>query len=143
MARERLEIPEPIKFYIAGSFTEKERIKEYNQRIQELGATLSADWTTHPPIYPYDQNTERASEFAEEDLDGAIKCDVFVILPEKDGGSTQFAELGAAIYSPNVKRIFVVGENNSRSLSFFHPRVERVENFDAVLKAAGLVPDVK
>jgi hypothetical protein len=136
--KEKLILSNRLSFYLAGSFTEKEKIRGLMDQVEGLGGTITSDWTTHPSIYPYIDNQQTASEFAVEDLEGAKNCRFFVVFPEEEGGSTQFAELGAAIISDKVERIFVVGENNHRSLSFFHPRVERVENFDQVLEAAGL-----
>ncbi|NQS88311.1 hypothetical protein HQ584_00755 [Patescibacteria group bacterium] len=96
--------------------------------------TISVDWTTHLPIKPYEENPELAAEYAEEDIEGVKKCDIFVLIPEETGGGTQFSELGAAIVSENVQRVFVVGPHNNRSTVFFHPKVERVDSIEEVFE---------
>lgn len=129
--------PRPLKFYIAGSFGKREEMRELMAEVERRGHAISADWTTHLPIKPYEENLELAAEYAEEDLEGAKKCNIFVLIPEKTGGGTQFSELGAAIASKSVQRVFVVGPHNNRSMAFFHPKVERVDSIEEVFKRAG------
>lgn len=118
----------PLKFYIAGSFSERQEIRGLMDRIEEMGYEIITDWTTHLPIKPYEDNLELANQYADEDIRGAADCDIFILKPAKEGGGTQFAELGAAIDSEKVKRIFVVGPHNKRSVVFFHSRIERVDS---------------
>ena len=126
------ESPRPFRFYIAGSFGEREKIRALMDEVESAGCEITADWTTHHPIKPYEENPELAGEYASEDIEGAKDCDVFVLIPEGSGGSTQFAELGAAITSETVQRIIIVGPHNTRSMAFFHPRVERVDSIEEV-----------
>jgi len=120
----------PLKFYLAGPFSEREKIRDLMRIIKEIDHRLSYDWTTHLPIYPYEKNLELATQYAKEDLDGVVKSDVFVLFPNEEGGSTQFAEVGAAIKRGIVRKIFIVGPHNQRSLAFFHPGVQRVDSFE-------------
>ena len=124
----------PLSFYVAGHFQEKEKIRGLMEKIRQKGHQINVDWTTHFPVTPYENNPEIATAYIEEDLEGARTCDIFVLVPEAEGGTTQFAELGIAIMSERVRRIFVVGPNNRRSMSFFHPRVERVDSIEEVFK---------
>ena len=132
------ESPSFLRFYIAGSFGEKEKIRTLMDKVESAGCEITADWTTHRPIKPYKENFELAGEYASEDIKGARGCDIFVLIPEESGGSTQFAELGAAITSETVQRVFVVGPHNTRSLAFFHPKVERVDSFEEVIEHVSL-----
>lgn len=122
----------PLKFYIAGFFSQKEEMKILMDRIEELGHRISLDWTTHLFIKPYEENLELATRYTKEDIEGARNCDIFVLIPEKEGGTTQFAELGVAIVTESVKRVFVVGPYSTRSMIFFHPKVERVDSIEEV-----------
>lgn len=124
----------PLTFYVAGSFSQREEMRALMRRVEEEGHQISTDWTTHLSIKPYERNLDLAAEYAEEDIKAATTCDVFVLSPEEEGGSTQFAELGAAIVTPEVRRVFVTGPHNNRSLVFFHPRVERVGSIEEVFE---------
>lgn len=124
-----------LSFYVAAPFPQKEKARQIMDRLEKDGYTITSDWTTHPPVKPYDQNPDLAGKFAQEDIQGATTCDIFIMLPDAEGGTTLFAELGSAIVSDKVKRIFVVGQFNTRSAVFFHPRVERVPDFESVLRS--------
>jgi hypothetical protein len=121
-----------LTFYVAGSSGRGEDIQAAIQILKKRGHQISFDWTAHPTVKPYEKNELQAREFAERALDGAKDCDVFILFPEREGGTTQFTELGAAIFSSRVQKIFVVGLFNGRSLAFFHPRVIRVEGLEAI-----------
>lgn len=123
----------PLTFYVAGSSGKGDDIKTTIQILKDRGYEISFDWTVHPTVKPYQEHETQAREFAKSALDGAKECDVFLLFPEQEGGTTQFAELGAAIFSPRVKGVFVIGPHNGRSLAFFHPRVERVQALEDVL----------
>ena len=123
-----------LRFYLAGSLDQGSRIKECIQIVKEMGHEISFDWTVHASVKPYQEHSVEAGHFAEQALAGAKNCDVFVLIPNEDGGTTQFTELGAAIFSEQVKYVFVVGPYNTRSMAFFHPRVTRVESFQDVLE---------
>ncbi|MBU3957380.1 hypothetical protein KKI19_03870 [Patescibacteria group bacterium] len=121
-----------LKFYIASSFSEKEKIRKLMDKIEKKGHKIAFDWTTHQSIKPYEKKIKLAAKYAKEDIEGVKDCDIFVMVPSKEGGSTQFAELGVAIVMERVKRIFVVGPYNNRSMSFFHPKVERINSIEEI-----------
>lgn len=123
----------PLKFYLAGPFSEREKIRDLMRIIKEIDHRLAYDWTNHLPVKPYEENSQLAAQYAREDISGVFACDVFVLIPDKEGGTTQFAELGAAISHFTTRRIFVVGPYNNRSMIFFHPKVERVASFEEML----------
>ena len=123
---------QPVKFYLAGSFGQRTEIEAMMERVRAGGGEITSDWTKHTPISPYVDHSEQAGVYAKEDIEGARDCDVFVLVPEEKGGTTQFAELGAALVSETVQKVFIVGPHNSRSLSFFHPKVERVGTIEEV-----------
>lgn len=130
--KENGESPGPLRFYVAGSFSEKEKMRDLMDMIERIGHEISFDWTTHQSISPYEKHLGLAAKYTEEDIEGATNCDVFILISSKTGGSTQFIELGAAIVTKTVKKIFIVGPHNKRSMSFFHPKVERVNSVEEV-----------
>lgn len=123
----------PLRFYLAGPFSDKERTRDLMKKVREIDHRLAYDWTNHLPIKPYEENPQLAAQYAREDISGVFACDVFVLIPDKEGGTTQFAELGTAISHFTTRRIFVVGPYNNRSMIFFHPKVERVDSFEQML----------
>lgn len=125
-----------MKFYIASRFTEKNEVGRIYQLLQDKGHEITADWTLHKNIKPYDQNYEIAKGYAIEDMDGVINCDVFVLITSENTGSGSAGELGAAILS-NVKlgmpKIYVIGEHMGNNFFYFHPSVKRMKTIDDVL----------
>ena len=54
-----------------------------------------------------------------------------------EAGTGMYVELGAAIASyleRGKPEIFVIGPHNSRSMFYFHPAVQRVDNLEGVLR---------
>lgn len=121
-------------FYVAAPFSKKDVAQEIMAALRKNGGTITHDWTTHLPIKPYGDNPKQATEYAKADINGASNCHTFIMLPEKEGGTTLFAELGAAIVSSKVKRIFIVGAHNERAIAFFHPKAKRLDTIEEVFK---------
>src|SRR4030043_1707448 len=123
-----------LEFYIAGDFKQRDQIREIMAEIEGMGHRIVYDWTDHLPIKPYEENQELARKYAEEDHQAAANCDVFVLFPGESGGTTRFSELGMAINSRKVKRIFVVGPGDNRSVSFFDPKIERLKSTEELIE---------
>ncbi len=69
-------------------------------------------------------------------MDGVRNCDVFILITDKGKGSKCYVELGAAILLNLLQekpKIYIVGEQNSESIFYFHPCVNRRENIEEVL----------
>jgi hypothetical protein len=125
-----------MEFYIAARFTEKDEVKRIYQLLSDQGHGVTADWTTHTPIKPYDQNPETAKEYATEDMRGVEECDVFVLLTSENTGSGSAAELGGAIMShlrTGKPRVYVIGEHQGNNVFYFHPSVSKKASIDEVL----------
>ena len=134
-----------MKFYIAARFSKKEQVREIYKKLAEKGHEVHTDWTVHKPIYPYSSDKKLASQYAQEDLNGASGCDVFVLLadefsdsgPNKNStGRGMFIEFGAAILSSILNgspRVFVIGPDNDKAIFHFHPNVTRKNTIDEVL----------
>ncbi|MFA4820400.1 MAG: hypothetical protein WC613_05595 [Candidatus Aenigmatarchaeota archaeon] len=43
-----------MKIYIAAPFDRKDQAKEVHRMFMREGHQISADWTTHKPLRPYD-----------------------------------------------------------------------------------------
>ncbi len=126
-----------MKFYIAARFTEKNEVLKIYKLLQDNGHEITADWTLHKAIKPYDQNAEIAKDYAIEDMNGVINCDVFVLLTNENTGSGSAGELGAAILA-QVKfgkpKIYVIGEHMGNNFFYFHPSVTRLNTIEEVLE---------
>lgn len=125
-----------MKFYIASRFEMKDLILETYEQIKKLGHEIIYDWTIHKPIKPYEKNPETAREYATEDAYGAMNCDIFIMYSDKYG-TGMYTEQGLAIASNLIRgkpMIYVIGENNSKSLFHFHPSVKRMNTLDEVLE---------
>lgn len=125
-----------MKIYIAARFDRRHEVLELYKLILEHGHEITADWTLHKPIKPYEQNEELAAKYANEDIEGVKNCDVFIILSDEGGSTGMYVELGAAILS-NLKcgkpKIYVIGDK-LRSMFYFHPVVNRRKNINEVFE---------
>ncbi len=91
-----------MKLYIASSFTNKVSVQVLIKKLEELGHTITHDWTI-------------GSDTADQCLDGVYDCDVFIGLYDKPlvyQGS--LIELGYAIAYD--KRIYIIGDQIDRTI---------------------------
>ncbi len=126
-----------MKFYIAARFEFKEQVLALYKQVKAAGHQISFDWTQHASIKPYDQNPELAAQYAQEDFNGVKNCDVFVLLSSEARSAGMFVEFGCALMSNDLTglpHIFVVGDEEIRSVFFMHPSVRQVGTIDEVLK---------
>jgi hypothetical protein len=123
--------------YVAGRFDEREQMASYHWQLEARGHHLTANWTTHAPVKPYDQHADQTRAYASEDFEGVLKADVFILISSAlAGGTGVHAELGAAIASHRLQgrpRVMVVGPHFQQSAMYFHPTVERVASFAGAL----------
>lgn len=125
-----------MKVYVAGKFEKKDQIIDLYRKLESLGHEISYDWTTHKNIKPYIENQEIAKKYAENELNGIAKSDIFIYLAEENGHTLPM-ELGAALMLAKTKSkpiIYAVGEFNDCSPWFFNPLVERVNDIQTALK---------
>jgi len=130
-----------MKFYIAAPFNQREEVKEIYNRLKSLGHEITTDWTNHKYIKPYNTNQQLARAYAQEDLEGVLSCDVFVLLSdgESQGRNT---ELGMAIALHRVfgkPSIYVIGESNLDSMFYFSIGINRKNSLDQVLDELDLL----
>jgi hypothetical protein len=127
-----------MKFYIAARFTEKDLVNQIYDRLRAAGHEITADWTLHKNVKPYDQNPELAGAYAKEDADGAKTADIFILLNSPEAGAGVSAELGVAIAYQELTgkpAIYVAGEHMATNAFFFHPAVKRFATIDEALNS--------
>src|SRR3989344_8573419 len=108
-----------MKFYIASRFGLKEEVR-----------------VLYKTVKPYADNKEISREYAMEDINGAMNCDVFILISD-EAGTGMYTELGAAIAN-NIKfgapKIYVAGEHIDRSIFYYHPSVKQMSTTEEVFK---------
>lgn len=119
-----------MKFYIAARFAHKEEVRRLHKIVRARGHEIVCDWTMYLPIKPYGENPDKAERYSLEDLEGVRGCEVFVLIDDKEG-TGMHSELGAAIILGKI--VYVIGENNERSMFYFHPAVKRRSSIEEVL----------
>lgn len=123
-----------MEFYVAGRFGRKDEVREVYEKLKKAGHTVTADWTLHKPIQPYSQNQEMSASYADEDMEGVRKSDIFLMLADAEKSSGIYVELGIAManfLAFGKPKIFVVGE--SPSMFSYHPAVNRRNSVEEVL----------
>ena len=131
-----------MKFYVAAFVEAKERVQSIYRRLEELGHTITVDWTDELGLSGEERDLypERVQAIAVRDMNGVRDCDVFILLAEPPDGRAKYAELGAAIMSCLVRgqpKIYVLGEETHHSVFFYHPSVKRVRTIDDVMRNIG------
>jgi hypothetical protein len=108
-----------MKVYVASKFENKERVREIMYLLQQVGHTITYDWTRCEV-----NNREQAIL----DLRGVADCDVFVGIFEEDVTyKGALVELGAALSVG--KPVYILGDAPTiRTCIFFkHPHIRRGE----------------
>lgn len=124
-----------MKWYIAARFGLVEEVKAIQRKLKEKGHEVIGDWTYHRPIKPYNENVALARDYAIDDVESIRNADVFCLISD-EAGTGMYVELGVAIASqlergkPNV---YVVGEQNARSMFYFHPIVKRGKTINEII----------
>ncbi len=146
-----------MKFYIAARFDNQEKVREIYKKLAEKGHEVHTDWTVHTPFYPYISDPAKCAQYADEDINGAMNCDAFVLLadehhngqPEqkaKSHGRGMFIELGAAMATflqKGTPKVFVIGPDNDKAMFHFHHSITRLEAIEQVLENLELKADMK
>jgi hypothetical protein len=118
-----------MKTFIAAPFGKKDEVREWFKILKGMGHEITADWTLHTPIQPYEENTDVAKAYSLEDMKGVRDCDVFVIFTEDGQFNTcgRHSELGAAIMLNTMTGkpdIYCIGKSRNASNFYFHPAVK-------------------
>jgi hypothetical protein len=124
-----------MKIYIASRFDKKDAIQNLQKVLSDNGHTISADWTRHKRIKPYEENRDLAKEFSMEYMEGVKNSDIFILITD-DAGKGMYTELGAAIMLNTLfgkPEIYVIGEHISNTIFFFHPAVKRLGSVQEIV----------
>ena len=127
-----------MKVYVASRFENKEEVRRVYSLLVEKGYSITADWTIHKRVQPVTDITRvLATEYALEDIEGVIDCDVFIFLTMEKSGTGSTTEFGAALLSQIVRhkpKVYVVGHYIEQNLFFIHPSVILKQTIEDVIE---------
>lgn len=129
-----------MRFYVTGRATNYARVEQAFKDIKDRGHEITFEWTTLPMAKPYDENQERATEYAEKGITGVTDADVYIVFADKDGNGV-FAEFGAALASNTIKgtpRIFAIGDMKNAAMFHYHPVIAWRSSVKEVLDEVGV-----
>lgn len=130
-----------MKWYIASRYRNREMVRRIKDFLKKHNQEFSYDWTAIEKLVPYKQNKEKSREIADK-INQAIKeSDVFALLSDKEG-TDMYIELGMAINNASINknpRIYIVGQENDRSMMHFHPKITRVNYIYDVYKLEKII----
>lgn len=125
-----------MKVYVAAKFDDKERVKEVYSLLKEAGHTITHEWVHNKASYPFSKQPTFTAQCAEEDIQGVLAADIFILLSNAEFSMGSSAELGAAIASfIKFKKpyIYVVGPHFDTNFCFYHPAVVQKDSIEEVL----------
>ena len=110
-----------MKVYVAGKWTDKDRIHGYMEQLKSMGMQITHDWT----VFESNSNNSKA-DMAEHDINGVINADwvVFIMDDPSYPYRGSFTELGAALALH--KKVFILGPmtgDYSGNVFFHHPEI--------------------
>lgn len=124
-----------MKIYVAGKWQEKPRVSALMRQLEEMGCTITYDWTK------VDEATAKLHEQASLDIDAVFLADLVVVLwhPGLRGG---LVEMGAALVD-DATAVWAVGVPDSEPCIFFkHPKVKHLAHEDDVLRGIALAASI-
>lgn len=125
----------PMKFYVTGRSDNYDRVQQAFDMIKAKGHEVTFEWTTLPMAKPYEENKERAAEYAIQGIKGVTDADVYIIFVHKDGNGV-FTEFGAALASNTIQglpRIYAIGTEKGAAMFNYHPAIIWKENIEEIL----------
>lgn len=127
-----------MKFYVTGRSNNYERVKEVCARIKAAGHEIPFEWTELPMVKPYEDNQQKAGEYAKDSVDGMVQTDVYIIFAHEDGNGV-YTEFGTALAARALRgtpRIMAVGkEKQSAAMFNYHPDIEWFDSIEGVYAA--------
>jgi hypothetical protein len=130
-----------MKFYVTGRSNNYEQVQRAFDVIKSQGHSVTFEWTTLPMIKPYEENQEKASEYASFGIVGVTEADHYILFTHEDGNGV-FTEFGAALASNTIKgspKIYAIGKVNMWAAMFhYHPVIEWSDTLEEVFVKIGL-----
>ena len=99
-----------MKIYIAGSWAERDVIKDLMKYLEDIGHVITEDWTLHT-------GKNMNHEYATKDINGINECDVFILFLSKDKTFGKAFEMGYACSAD--KHIIAFGNTKFATSVFF------------------------
>jgi hypothetical protein len=139
------------RVYIASKVgTMEGPVRELKQTLESLGFSITYDWTAHPIRKPFEECVREAAAAAEAMRDAVFKADIVIVLLA-DNGLGLHIETGIAIASAVMmagatkgkqqNRIYVVGEDNNRSIFYFLDSVTRLPNVPSLIEELRIISE--
>ncbi len=101
-----------MKVYIASSLHNIARVKHFEQRFEEQGATITYKWSNHGQVF----SEEELRKYAIGERDGVLECQLFFMVhPARFGAHV---ELGIAI--ANKIPIVILEETPIEQKTFYY-----------------------
>lgn len=117
-----------MKVFVAGRWSDRERIREIMSLVQALGHTITRDWTA---IAVADDDMAGHREIALGDLEGVRQAEIFIFVADQDfQWRGAYAELGAAIALG--KPCYIIGDYADKCIYVYHPLVQKVKSIEEV-----------
>lgn len=110
-----------MKIYVAGKYSDRDRVRYIHQNLKEMGHEITVDWTNHD-IYPNDATAERLSQFAQDDVRGVKEADLYIglmTIPFEYKGA--WVEMGLAL-GKGIP-IYIIGNAGDSCIFMHHPLV--------------------
>jgi hypothetical protein len=129
--------------YIASKLGPMEHeVRALKKILEYRGYTIGYDWTEHPVAKPFADHPKEAHAAASAMAEAVRRCDILIVLCAPNGLGMHI-ETGGALVSSIIlsyitnqvhKQIYIVGEDNDRSVFYFHESVTRVPNIQVLLE---------
>lgn len=104
-----------MKIYVAGKWSERDKVKSIMETLESKGHTITCDWTKHIAPEGITKNTDWAQNghktYAEEDLDGVRLCDVLVAYMPTPEIFYKGAWIEIGIALGLNKKVIIIGRN--------------------------------
>ncbi len=128
----------PMKFYVASSISNKDRVRSLFAELESKGHDVTTDWTLTDDIVEEQRDLKRdyMRSVVKRDCEAILESDVFILLSTPSEGRSMYVELGIAMTAYQVAQrplVFVVGPRNNEAAFYFHPSVERAGTIEEVL----------
>ena len=123
-----------MKFYCSGKWSERKEVRELQDKLIELGHTITVDWTPHK-----EEDEGYPSDYAEEDIIGVRECNIYVgLFVNRHNYKGALVEMGAALALNKI--VVIIGHAIDSCLFKDYPyniQVETVEGFINYIRIMG------
>ena len=134
-----------MKVFVSGQIGDIDNVRLAQDALMQAGHKITHDWTrneTGDKMLASRQdkldNPEETAKRAVLDINGVLGADAYVICTNNESpGKGMYVELGTAIAMAESRRgfnIYLLGEMNHMTIFYLHPKVQRVESVEALLK---------